>query len=475
MSTYFGHATTMYSGNLEKECMILIERKLDMDIVNPALLDTNVTELKGKKLTGKRLEDYKMKYVYLPALDKCDNFVYYLHEGVLTAGVDKEIQRAVLGRKNIYRIVDNIVDTENRMSILNLNTTGIGIIAKRMNDDVNGVREKWALKNADDYIKWFKLNPEAVMIMKEQLTLVANMNEKLWRRAMMTHESSCYATNDFKGVVLEVPCGEKHGYMKHCFINPLIQEKLATCPFSEDSRQMPRYSGLRLESLDLMDEKEFLRYLVSSRTVHGSTFLFGEKVFEENGGIYKRDSRGVLLKNKGGKRIVDYSLIGGMIPIFDLDLVGKNGKDFYDTEVFEQFDMAVEVGRGFVEEEYSDATWKLIYTGKGMYFVGEPLIFDEYDIDGVKVDWMQWKGIWSKDLVLLGNLLKKAGIDKVVVDKKYGWSRYFKLAGALHLGIDRVAIPWNYNERLDRKYMDEHSCIQLESNIMKDAVKRAGW
>ena len=424
MKIYFAHPTNTYNSDIEIQSINLIKSQigLDNEIINPS---SYITELNNIKSEKKRMEFcYNM-------INNSDIFIYLLNEK-LTTGIRKEINYALSKNKRIYKIKY----INNKLLLDEMTFNYINKTVEELNKNYD--RSRWILKTKDDYLTWFKNNPEAVKLIKDQFD-----DENSF---YVPHFNSVYYTDNFTKIITKKFCKQHNiNYnlsLNHGFIDPRYQEAKITCPFFEESSLIIGYDTYNLPRIkNLTFEK-----LLECRTIH-------------------RNMR--LCK--------DHNTIMGAYPTFDFDIKNetkKAGMNFFTQEVFNEYLKIVDLMHTYMNERWNEVKWKLAFSGNGLYVIMEKLIYKDYDLNEESF-YKMWTKTVKEELPLL---LKKNGIHHIVPEKKYGWQRYFKAIGTFHLSKERVSIPLNKDESLDYKWINEMTKIEkgLTENTFDEIINKAG-
>ncbi len=474
---YFGHGSYLYGKDKEKECIGLILRKFGPGIIisNPRDLVSRFEKAEGEKEEKDRLKGRKKEKAIMDLcfreIDECAGFVYFIENGVeIGNGLRDEVGHALAKKKKIFRIFDEGIVKMNKEYIYN--------VVDRWNNDLVW-RDKWALKTSEDYSEWYRINGEAVDLIKKQFEIGqvnGNGNGNVdggnfGDVAVIPHYNSCHKTGNFGGVIW-TGCQEHPGE-QHAFIDPRYREMLITCPYTGNKMPAPGYSKLKLDRMKDLDIEELL---AMSRTIHRTMNIFDESVFTQ--GIVLRDSSGNIVTN-GGLPIADVRKIIGCIPVIDLDikkdfkdLVDNSGKKgFFNRDIFADYGTVLGILRDYMDKEWPGVQWKLGFSGNGLYAILERMIFNE-----VGFGYGIWLKEWEQKRTILEGVLKRNGIKSIAVEKKYGWNRYFKVVFTFHLSYDRVAIPLNKEEELDYEWMNEITKIKtgLSRNVALEINEEAG-
>lgn len=423
MKTYFAHPINTYNTNIEFQCINLIKTQIKghNEIINPSSFTNELSKIKTEK---KRMEFCYSK------IDESDIFIYLLHEKP-KSGLRKEINHALSKDKKIYKIkYDN-----NNLVLIEMTIANIYKTIQKINKTFD--RSKWVLKNKDDYLTWFKNNPEAIKLIKDQFD-----DENSF---YVPHFNTVYYTDNFRKIITEKFCKQHNiNYNKtlnHGFIDPRYQEAKITCPFFEESTLIIGYDTYNLPRI-----KNFtIEKLLECRTIH-------------------RNMK--LCKN--------HKTILGAYPTYDLDIrkeSKKEGKTFFTHEVFNEYLKTIDIMHKFMVDEWSDVEWKLAFSGNGLYIIMEKLIYNDYNINDET-----FQESWINSIKKIEHILKKNKIKNIVPEEKYGWQRYFKAIGTFHLSKERVSIPLNKDEQIDYKWIDEMTKIEngLNNNTFNEIINKAG-
>lgn len=458
-NVYFSYPIVLYDSSLERRCIELIKNNISFEnIVNPKTFINELKKCDNEQIGGNMELTYNNK-IFFPNIDKCSIFVYYIDStNKITKGVSKELQYALMKYKEIYKIV-NFNDSLQfyKMDKKSINNRIIKDYSKKRN---------WSLKNISDYKKFYDINHELKDFMLSQFNVQKINNNQYIQQAVVSHKNSVYITNDFKNVVYDT-CLEHQ--LKHSYINPLYSEKLLTCPFTNLTRKKPDYSKFKLDNIRQVNFDELL---LNSRTLHKSMFIFNNDSFITGKGLVFRSNGDIILV--GGKPKVDTNNILGVEILFDLDIIDyykSQGMTFFNMKIFNQYLKAIEIIQNFIEEFWC-VEYKMGFSGNGIYIILPSFLFKEHNFtfDSFSTYFADKRNEINKRFI-------ENKIDKIVLEKKYGWNRYFKVLGTFHLKHERLSIPLNFNESLDYDWMKEMTNIDvgLESNISKEILRKSNW
>ena len=420
MKSYFTHPISTYNTKFEQQCINLINVQIpNISIINPSTFTDDLSKIKTEK--------ERMEYCYTK-IDEADIFVYLFQEKVKD-GVRKELNYALYKNKQIYKIKY----INNNLTITEMSDTNIQTFIENINKTTD--RSKWILKNKEDYLTWFKNNPEAIKLIRDQFD-----NENSF---YVPHYNTVYLTNNFTKPTITKYC-KQHNInrtINHSFIDTRYQEAKITCPFFEESSLIIGYDTYNLPRIkDLTFSK-----LLECRTIH------------RNMRICK-----------------DHNTILGAYPTFDLDIIPeskKENKNFFIPEVFNEYIKVIDIMHKYLNEKWSNIEYKLAFSGNGIYFIMEKFIYKDNNIDE-EIFYHSWKNT-IKEII---NLFNKNNIRHIIPEKKYGWQRYFKAIGTFHLSLERVSIPLNKDEPLDYKWINEITKIEngLTQNTFTEIINRSG-
>ena len=418
MIIYFAHPINTYNTEIEKHSINLIKTQIGNEIINPSSFTKELSEIKTEK---KRMEFCYNK------INNSNIFVYLFHEK-LTIGVRKEINYALSKNKKIYKIKQ----INNKLTINEMSIDYIYKTLEKINKNFD--RSKWILKNKEDYLTWFKNNPEAVKLINDQFD-----DENAF---YVPHFNTAYYTDNFTKIIIK-NCKQHNINIqtKHGFIDTRYQEAKITCPFFEDSSVIPGYDKFYLPRI-----KNFsFAKLLECRTIHRNMRL--------------------CTNNK---------TILGAYPTYDFDIKKEakhEGKTFFTTEVFNEYLKVINIMQKFMSEEWYEVDWKLAFSGNGIYIIMEKLIYKDHNLNE-EIFYKSWKESIKK----IENLFKENKIKNISPENLYGWQRYFKAIGTFHLSRERVSIPLNKDEQIDYKWIDEMTKIEsgLNNNIFNEIINKAG-
>ena len=333
MSIYFAHPISTYNTYIEIQSIKLIKSQIELqsEIINPSSFLKDLSEIKTEK---KRMEFYYNK------IDNSDTFIYLLNEK-LTTGIRKEINYALSKNKKMYKIKY----INNKLTLIEMTIDNINKIVEKINKKCD--RTKWILKTKDDYLTWFKNNPEAVKLIKDQFD-----DENSF---YVPHFNSVYYTDNFTKIITKKFCKQHNiNYnisLNHGFIDPRYQEAKITCPFFEESSLIIGYDTYNLPRIKNLTFAK----LLECRTIH-------------------RNMR--LCK--------DHNTIMGAYPTFDFDIkkeTKKAGMNFFTQEVFNEYLKIIELMHTYMNERWNEVKWKLAFSGNGLYVIMEKLIYKDYDLN----------------------------------------------------------------------------------------------
>lgn len=501
MDVYFARRSGLYGSTIDERSIDLILEYYGMKIANginildPAVLIKDRQKEIDEIKSNSKKETFIMEQICFPAIDNCSIFVYLLDNNdiALSPGVESELDYAIRSKyknKDNTKRIFRIFQKGNELKLVEMTTGNIEQEIKKWcrNDKEDTIisigdkiRSEWALKNVNDYLKFYETNPEAAELIIKQFREGRwieirkdeedkDRSEKNYIRgdvACIPHYNSAYETSDYKKVIWCNCPLHQGGLSRHAFYELRDKEFRRTCMFTGVRSVAPGYSKMKL---DRFDEHNLEDLFLSSRTIHRSMNLFDNSTF--NKGIVLRDVIGNVVLSKGGKSVADLRKVVGCIPVIDLDLDGS----FFDKDIFDGCQEALKVVRGYMGREWPGVGWRLGFSGNGLYIIFDRLIFKRGDEENDGITYGQWLIHWKQKREKLEKLLKGYGIRKVKVEKKYGWNRYFKVMGTFHLNVDRIAIPLDKYKELDYEWMNEMTNIKngLEKNIFKEIMDKAG-
>lgn len=471
MITYFARPTYLYNTDTERNLLKLLETdsviKFDNIPLPPALLK------------GLKREKWLCQNYFFPLIDKCDRFVYTFgfdneaKKGSNEVGVKGELNYALYKKKPIYRIdIDGIDGTDSRIIEMNNETF------HRIYDNNKIFRKKWVLKSIEDYRMFYKNNIEAVELIYSQFREFRDRSGYGGsKQPIIPHRNTLWATNEFRSKFALKRCSI-HG-TNHAFIDSRKQQVENYCPYYGVGNLKPAYGKRKLDYIDEYDSRELI---LSSRVIHKLCWIIDNTGFEKLGFCVK-DENGNLILQKDGDVIADVNKIVGIEPLFDIDIkseVKDTGKNFFDKDIFAEYLEAIKICENYVENEMCGMEYKRGFSGNGIYFIFDPILFlnvpDEdgktyYDTNSESFlkTWLEW----------IEDIQKKfddRGLKSLRLENLYGWNRYFKVMGTLHANKERIAIPLNKDEVLDFGWMNEMTKIEkgLEGNIFQEILRKAG-
>lgn len=476
MNKYFSRPTYLYDTDTERNLLKLLETPSDSVI---RFDNIPVPPVRLKELAR---EKWLCQNYFFPLIYKCDMFVYTFgfdneaKKGSNEVGVKGELNYALYKKKPIYRIY--------------IDKNGSGRIVEMNNDTFQKIynnnkvfREKWVLKSIDDYREFYRNNIEAVELIRNQfkefmLEDVGRLSGgKCGKQPIIPHRNTLWITNEFKSQFVLKRCNI-HG-INHGFIDSRKQMVETYCPYYSTGNLKPAYGKRKL---DYIDEYNLRELILSSRVIHKLCWIIDDSGFEKFGFCVK-DENGKIILQKDGDVIADIDKIVGIEPVFDIDIkneVKETGKNFFDKDIFAEYLDAIKICEGFVKDEMCGMEYKRGFSGNGVYFIFDPILFlNVPDEDGDKYyntnsgsflkNWLGW----------IGDIQKKfddKGLKSLRLENLYGWNRYFKVMGTLHASKERIAIPLNKDEVLDCKWMNDITKIEngLHDNVFQEILRKAG-
>jgi len=454
--TYFSRETSI-TNEQKKEILNKIKEKLpDTDVVEFNIPTSPYTEINK--------EVWLNKNYFFPLIDKCDNFIYILpctkngdtKKGSKKIGVRAELSHAIEQNKEIFKI-----NKELSIDKMDINTFNI------IYNNNKKYRNEWILKTTDDYRKWYSNNIEAVKLIQSQF-IEFNVNNKKAMQAVIPQKNTLWSSNEFKKECVLKYCNVHH--KQHSIIDLSRQGLSFLCPYEETAETKFSYGKRKLDNIN---ELEIKNLILSSRVIHKLFWILEEEAFKPYGFCLK-DEKGNLILRKDGKEIANENLIIGSEPVFDIDIkkeVKNNGGSFFDKNIFDEYTKVIESLKIFIENEMFGIDYKIGFSGNGIYFILQPIIFEEFDTNLSTFD-EQWR-IWISDFQ---NIINNKGIKNIHMENMYGWGRFFKAIGTFHASKERVSIPLNKDEVLNYKWIKEITNIQLglEQNIFNEVINKAG-
>lgn len=465
VNIYFARRSGLYGGTIDKWCIDLISNmnivgavNKRIRIIDPAVLIRERQKEIDKIESNRIKESFIMEKICLPAIDNSDIFVYLLDKNdiKLSPKVEVELDYAIRKYKKIFRIFQGNAGFKLvQMTNENIKHEIIKWCTNNNKDSIGDkIRSEWALKNTDDYLKFYTINLDAARLIIEQFRegIKGSM-------ACIPHFNSAHKTHNYSSIIW---CNCPLHQSRHAFYELRDKEFRRTCIYTGVRSVAPGYSKMKL---DRFDDYRLRELLMTSRTIHRSMNIFDDNVFHQ--GIVLRNMAGNVVIGKGGKSVADLRKIVGCIPLIDVDLDGS----FFDVKIFRECIRVLDIIREYMDKEWPGVEWRLGFSGNGLYVIFDELIFEKYGFN-----YGQWTIHWKQKREILERLLRKNRIWKVKIEKKYGWNRYFKVMMTFHLDRDRLAIPLDKDKELDLEWIDYYTNIKngLERDISKEIIDKAG-
>lgn len=146
---------------------------------------------------------------------------------------------------------------------------------------------------------------------------------------------------------------------------------------------------------------------------------------------YSKEGIATIINGKiafaDGSPIKDYNKIVGIRPIFDIDIKNeyKQSDAFFKDSIFNEYERTLEL---FLKYYELDEFCRIMFSGNGLYIdLGEHK-FDYFDCDGFDEFDAEWRLIRKT----MQKLMDENGINKLQIEKGYGWNRYFKAPFGFH-------------------------------------------
>lgn len=482
---YIGMPTDLYN-NKDETYKELVEKKIPDSIVRIPSYYMNYLreEIKKSDLKGKDREKFLSNF-FLDKVKMCDIFVYvntYTKDGniLFPKGVREELAKALSLGKEIYRIYQEM---DGGVSLVKTDLDYVKSIANSYNYDIDIKVENWVLKTVNDYNEFYNKNPEARDLIVKQFNSELGISIMVPHRNLLYYIDECNKKQEYNWG----PRCKFHDDKNHAILLP-NQELTKLCPFLDVSWIWTEYRSNHL--LPFPESSDGLWDLFSrTRTLHKMMYIIRKDVDVEREGIAYVDENG-RIPFKEGRPIKDFNKIVAVRPILDIDIRHdiKKTDAFFDKDIFSQYqktiDLFLSIYQDFEFETGLGSEFnklKLMFSGNGIYFdLGEHKFSDfEYeDVEGVHKckNFIEFDTEWKSLRMTIQQFMDENGITKLQIEKGYGWSRYFKVAGAFHSTSERFSIPLNIDEALDYNWIKEVTEIKLglQQNIFKEIVKRAG-
>lgn len=456
---FFSMSTDLYLSEIEKRYRNAVENAFPLDKYVIRLPSDYMKEFNNATFGMERHErDKWISRKFLEMVDKCDVFVYtniYSKDGniLFTKCVRNELSRAIELGKDIYRLY---VET-GKIILQKMDKPYFDTIVNSCDYSMKG----WVLKSVDDYIKYYKNNKEALVLINDYFQSKIGVNIVIPHRNYV-YEIENYGTEKYRGC-------KKHKNERHSIILPR-QEFTKLCPYTLDTWNWTEYNTIMLNPFP-KEIKEIRDLISRTRTLHKLMYCLDK----ERKCDYSKEGIATIINGKiafaDGSPIKDYNKIVGIRPIFDIDIKNeyKQSDAFFKDSIFNEYERTLEL---FLKYYELDEFCRIMFSGNGLYIdLGEHK-FDYFDCDGFDEFDAEWRLIRKT----MQKLMDENGINKLQIEKGYGWNRYFKAPFGFHAKSERISIPLNINERLDKKWMNDITKIELglDQNVSNDIVKRAG-
>lgn len=471
MKIFFSMPTDLYPSSLVYKDYASKTFPLSDNIIR---MPSDYMDALNKATEGMKKRD-REKYISafcLKKVEECDILIYtntYTKDGniLFTRGVRGELNKGLELGKIIYRLyLDNGVGNNlgNRGRPIKLQKMDISYFSEIVNShDYEGICKEWALKSVNDYIKFYDNNPEMISLIQKQF------ESKIGKCISIPHHNYVYDIDTY-GQDKFRKCS-KHGGMRHSILLPK-QEFTKICPFTEDKTILSGYSTVKLKSLPL-DMAGLSNLLVQTRTLHKLMYILedrGEKCdYSKEGIAYINEEGKIPFVN--GKPVKDYSKIIGVRPLFDIDIKDeyKQIDSFFQDEIFNEYQKTIDL---FFKYYDVDKYVRCMFSGNGLYIDLGEKTFDEFDCSGFE----KFDSEWSSIRKTMQGIMNENGIKRLQIEKGYGWNRYFKVGGTFHAKSERISIPLNINESLDKEWIKKitNIALGLEENVSREIINRAG-
>lgn len=474
MNIFFSISTDLYNSALESEYIKFVEIIFpENTIIIPSDYMPQINEVtNGMK---KRDREKYISNFFFHKIGQCDIFIYtntYSKDGniLFTRGVRGEINKAFELKKTIYRLYLDDDPKRNPIKLQKMDITYFDTIIKSYNYNT----DKWILKSTKDYIRFYDNNPEAIKLISSQF------EGKIGKYIAIPHfnyvrEIEKYGTNKFRGC-------KKHSNDRHSIILPK-QEFTKICPYTDDKWIWADYSTVKLKTfpLELNGTGGIKDLLSMTRTLHKLMLILKEK--DDDSCNYDYSKEGLAYVNEEGKipfergkPIKDYRKIAGVRPLFDIDIKDeyKQTDSFFEPEIFNEYQKTIDLFFEYYDNDDGgiDKNVRGIFSGNGLYIDLGEKTFYEFDCNG----FLEFDSEWSSIRKTMQEIMEENGIKRLRIERGYGWQRYFKVAFTFHAKSERISIPLNINESLDKKWIKEVTDIKLglEQNVSKEIMKRSG-
>lgn len=476
MKIFFSMPTDLYFTELEKEYRKVVEGIFPLCDNIIRFPSDYMSEINNATEGMKRRD--RDKYIsgfFLKKVEECDVLIYtniYTKDGniLFTRGVRGELSRALELGKVIYRLYPESVSSVRlqKMDIQYFDTIvkSFDTIVKSYDYSMKG----WVLKSVSDYVKFYENNPEAIGLMKKYF------QSKIGKCVVVPHynyiyEIEKYGASKFRGC-------KKHNNSRHSIILPK-QEFTKLCPYTEDKWIWADYSTVKLNPFPSGSGNDGIMDLIKkTRTLHKLMYILRDS------SDFDPSKEGIAYVNEDGKipfergkPVKDYRKIAGVRPLFDIDIKDeyKQIDSFFEDSIFNEYQKVIDLFFKYYENDVEggiDKNVRCIFSGNGLYIDLGEKTFESFDCSGFE----EFDSEWSNIRKTMQKIMNENGICKLQIEKGYGWSRYFKTVGTFHAKSERVSIPLNINESLDKEWIDEITKIELglKQNVFNEIINRAG-
>jgi len=464
--------TDLYFSELEKEYRKVVESVFPLNQNIIKMPSDYMGEL-NKATEGMKKRD-REKYIsafFLKKVEECDVLVYtniYTKDGnvLFTRGVRGELNRALELGKDVYRLYLHD-DIKNRGKSIGLQKMDMSYFVGVVNSYIYKT-DIWALKSVSDYIKFYDNNPEAIELMQKYFQSKIGVSIAI-PHYNYVYEIEKYGAGKFRGC-------KKHntgiGMNSRHSIILSKQEFTKKCPYLEDKWIWADYSTVKLNPFPFgMDG--IIDLIKKTRTLHKLMYILedrGEKCDYSKEGIAYVNEDGKIPFERG-KPVKDYRKIAGVRPLFDIDIKDeyKQIDSFFEDSIFNEYQKTIDL---FFKYYDIDKDVRGIFSGNGLYIDLGEKTFESFDCSGFE----EFDSEWSSIRKTMQEIMNENGIKRLQIEKGYGWNRYFKTVFSFHAKSERISIPLNINESLDKEWIEEMTNIKLglEQNISEEIIDRAG-
>lgn len=475
MKIFFSMPTDLYFTELEREYRKVVESIFPLDDSsqkNMIRFPSDYMDILNKATEGMKRRD-REKYIsafFLKKVEECDVLIYtntYTRDGniLFTRGVRGELNKGLELGKGVYRLYLDKDGENGKGKPIRLQKMNISYFNTIVDSYDYSVREKeWVLKSVNDYIKFYENNPEAIGLMKKYFQSNIGISIAIPHHNYV-YEIENYGIEKFRGC-------KKHSNGRHSILLP-NQEMTKLCPYTEDKWIWADYFTVKLKPFP-SDMSGIRNLLYKTRTLHKLMYVLkdsGDSCDYSKEGIAYVDKDSGKIPFERGKPVKDYRKIVGVRPLFDIDIKDevKVVDAFFEDSIFNEYQKTIDL---FFKYYDIDKDVRGIFSGNGLYIDLGEKTFDSFDCSGFE----EFDSEWSSIRKTMQEIMNENGIKKLQIEKGYGWSRYFKTVGTFHAKSERVSIPLNINEELDKKWINEMTNIKLglEGNVFSEIINRAG-